>query len=210
MWALSSARLERRSYMTNRRVWRSSRLTGGRRFKSARAHFFSILLTFSLFFATILFPYIILTSFSFSPSPKAKFVINCINDKCANGSNLGFREEEIKHLIDVKNFLIPIKILFFIFLFFSFLLFPFYKINQKLLTSLTFLFFLFFLLVIFNFQKSFLIFHKIFFKSDFEFPSHYNLIQLYPEKFFVYSFAFSSLFSLLLLFFLIFFHYIKS
>jgi len=103
------------------------------------------------------------------------------------------------HLIDVKNFLIPIKSLFFIFLFLTLLLFPFYQIKKRFLFILTFLFLFFFFLIIFNFDFSFILFHKIFFKQNYEFPTTYNLIQLYPEKFFILSFTLSSLFSLLLL-----------
>lgn len=201
MWALSSARLERRSYMANCRSWqKGARITGGRRFKSARAHFFSFLLTFSLFFVILFFPYILLTSFNFLPNEKANFVISCIStSNCSDGENLGFREEEINHLIDVKNLLIIIKFLFFFFFSLFLIFFPFYKIQKKFLFFLTLLFLLFFLLAAFNFKTSFSLFHKIFFKQNYEFPSSYVLIQIYPEKFFLFSFIFSSIFSLAIL-----------
>lgn len=206
MWALSSARLERRSYMTTRLFWRVAKLTGGRRFKSARAHI-SYIYTFSLFFLILLTPYIILTTpyfssffielFSSLDKNLIKFVVNCINSYCDfnYGKQFGFKEEEILHLVDVKNFLNWLRIIYFFCLFSFLILSRFTSLNKKLFFILVIFFVLLFLFSLLNFNFMFEIFHKIFFKKNYSFPLSSLLIQIFPEKFFVVCFFISSIFS---------------
>lgn len=215
-WALSSARLERRSYMATRHLrrclaWRP-KLTGGRRFKSARAHFYlSLLFTLSIFLFALFSPYMLLTTFNFSPSiivfiqkqfsinnqDATEFVFNCINNGCNfnKATRFGFKQEEINHLIDVRNFLNALRIIFSFSLFFSFLLLPFVKLHKKLFFSLILLFIFLLIFALINFNFTFDAFHKIFFKQNYKFPSSYLLIQLFPQEFFITCFIFSSLLS---------------
>lgn len=229
-WALSSARLERRSYMASRRIRRDltwkPRLTGGRRFKSARAHFYlSLFFTISVFLFILLLPYMLLTSFNFSQSivisiqkqieinnkEATKFVINCINSFCNinSGSSNGFKKEELIHLVDVKNLLSILKIIFSFSLFFSLLLFPYIKLHKKVFLFLILIFILFLLISLISFNSSFEIFHKILFKKNYEFPENYLLVKIFPSRFFIFCFIFSSLVSLLLFFLLFFLEFLK-
>lgn len=209
--ALSSARLERRSYMTTRHIWRESRLTGGRRFKSARAHF-SYIYTIFLFFVILLTPYILLTTFNFSyifvkfisekDDELLKNIFFCIssNYDCDYLSKFGLTKEEISHLIDVKNFLNSLRIFYFLCLFISLILFFLAEINEKLFFILLIIFILFFLFSLLNFDFCFEIFHKIFFVRNYSFPSSNLLIKIFPQKFFILSYILSSVFSFVLFF----------
>ncbi len=104
-----------------------------------------------------------------------------------------FTEEEILHMIDVKNL-----IRFFLFITsLSAVIFPacfkFVKNKQGLLRAVSFAGFVFvallFLASLFDFSEAFIIFHKVFFRNSlWLLPANTKLIEMFPEEFF-YDFA---------------------
>jgi integral membrane protein (TIGR01906 family) len=116
-----------------------------------------------------------------------------LNIKDKNGNNLNnfFTEEEILHMIDVKRIIRYVFILLIISLVTLFALFK--KIKFKIVSNALILSFVALSIIgtilYFNFDRSFYIFHKIFFRNQYWLlPENDMLIRMFPENFF-YDYA---------------------
>ena len=114
-----------------------------------------------------------------------------IKDKNGNNLNNSFTEEEILHMIDVKRIIRYVFILLIISLVTLFALFK--KIKFKIVSNALILSFVALSIIgtilYFNFDRSFYIFHKIFFRNQYWLlPENDMLIRMFPENFF-YDYA---------------------
>ncbi len=103
-----------------------------------------------------------------------------------------FTDEEVRHMIDVKQLVRGATLIFAFSVFFFVLLFPFIE-RRKVLRTVSFVSLAFigilFLLSVWNFNAVFIAFHKTFFRNNFWLlPENTKLIEMFPEGFF-YDFA---------------------
>lgn len=116
-----------------------------------------------------------------------------------------FNEKEILHMKDVKNIFKYVTFLSITFLILIIFLIRRRDLPYIFLYSLIPIFVLILIVTIFSFDKSFTIFHEIFFKNDLWLldPTKDRLIVLLPIEFFIRAFTrilYLSIFSLIILF----------
>ncbi len=103
-----------------------------------------------------------------------------------------FTDEEVQHMIDVKNLVRGATLIFAFSVFFFVILFS-YTDKRKVFRTVSFVSLAFigilFLLSVWNFNAVFIAFHKTFFRNNFWLlPENTKLIEMFPEGFF-YDFA---------------------
>ena len=164
-------------------------------------HLFIFLISFSLVFITILGTFRF-TAFDLGDTETTNNLEDFLKNKKA-GSELieEFAEEEQEHLFEVRavmhtlfgllNFAVIIYMISMFSLFFiekkEFVL----NLGRSLfyggIASLSTVFVFFITSLFFN--KTFIIFHKLFFRTQWQFPADHLLIQLFPIQFFISKFA---------------------